>query len=215
MPLRLSRTRKRSVRVISSYLHHSSHLNPDNVLQNEKVNIDSKPLHQCILVYTALDAIGELQKSYQADRKVCNNIFYQIYRLNHILRLNQILFFLLCFTYLTFLHWPKKLLVFSLSRARFSALHAISVVRETLKNYGILSTLDCPTLLAKNYRMKPTLKLLSRSRIPFCHSRQLWRFECVPSANNHFSNGFSSHIHTTLLSYIPSSSFYSRNTLLY
>jgi len=48
------------------------HTNPptiDNVLDNEKLKVDFKPLYQCILIYTALDSLPELQKSYQADRK--------------------------------------------------------------------------------------------------------------------------------------------------
>ncbi|KAG8898195.1 hypothetical protein FRB99_007605 [Tulasnella sp. 403] len=40
-----------------------------NVLDNEQLQVDFKPLYQCIHIYTALDAIEELQRSYQADRK--------------------------------------------------------------------------------------------------------------------------------------------------
>ena len=42
----------------------------DNVLDNDKLQIDFKPLYECIHIYTALDSLEELQKSYQADRKV-------------------------------------------------------------------------------------------------------------------------------------------------
>lgn len=41
-----------------------------DVLDNEKVQVDFKPLFECIHIYTALDSLSELQKSYQADRKV-------------------------------------------------------------------------------------------------------------------------------------------------
>ncbi|KAG9015549.1 hypothetical protein FRB94_000154 [Tulasnella sp. JGI-2019a] len=40
-----------------------------NVLDNDQIHVDFKPLYQCIHIYTALDAIQELQRSYQADRK--------------------------------------------------------------------------------------------------------------------------------------------------
>ena len=47
----------------------------DNVLDNDQLKVDFKPLYQCIHIYTALDALEELQRSYQADRKVCSAIF--------------------------------------------------------------------------------------------------------------------------------------------
>ncbi|GAA6041621.1 hypothetical protein JCM8097_007771 [Rhodosporidiobolus ruineniae] len=40
-----------------------------NVLDNEAVKIDFKPLYTCIHIYDALDAREELQLSYQADRR--------------------------------------------------------------------------------------------------------------------------------------------------
>ncbi|KAG8948108.1 hypothetical protein FRC04_010020 [Tulasnella sp. 424] len=40
-----------------------------NVLDNDQLKVDFKPLYQCIHIYTALDAVEELQRSYQADRK--------------------------------------------------------------------------------------------------------------------------------------------------
>lgn len=40
-----------------------------NVLDNENVKIDFKPLYQCIHIYDTLDAREELQLSYQADRR--------------------------------------------------------------------------------------------------------------------------------------------------
>lgn len=43
----------------------------DNVLDNDRLSVDFKPLYQCIHIYTALDSLDELQRSYQADRKVC------------------------------------------------------------------------------------------------------------------------------------------------
>ena len=51
----------------------------DNVLDNDQLNVDFKPLYQCIHIYTALDALEELQKSYQADRKVLSKSFYIAY----------------------------------------------------------------------------------------------------------------------------------------
>ncbi|KAK4699775.1 exocyst complex component 6, partial [Phenoliferia sp. Uapishka_3] len=41
----------------------------DNVLDNDTVRIDFKPLYQCIHIYDTLDAREELQQSYQADRR--------------------------------------------------------------------------------------------------------------------------------------------------
>jgi len=43
---------------------------PVNVLENETIHVDFKPLFQCIHIYTTLNSLEELQKSYQADRKV-------------------------------------------------------------------------------------------------------------------------------------------------
>ncbi|KAG8961089.1 hypothetical protein FRC03_005785 [Tulasnella sp. 419] len=40
-----------------------------NVLDNDQISIDFKPLYQCIHIYTTLDSLEELQRSYQADRK--------------------------------------------------------------------------------------------------------------------------------------------------
>ncbi|GJJ07614.1 hypothetical protein Clacol_001818 [Clathrus columnatus] len=40
-----------------------------DVLDNDKVQVDFKPLYQCILIYNALDSLEELQRSYHADRK--------------------------------------------------------------------------------------------------------------------------------------------------
>lgn len=42
----------------------------DNVLNNDTVKIDFKPLYTCIHIYDTLDAREELQLSYQADRRV-------------------------------------------------------------------------------------------------------------------------------------------------
>ena len=44
--------------------------NADNVLDNDKIKVDFQPLYQCIHIYTALDSLDDLRKSYQADRKV-------------------------------------------------------------------------------------------------------------------------------------------------
>jgi hypothetical protein len=40
-----------------------------NVLQNETIRVDFKPLFECIHIYTTLNSLDELRKSYQADRK--------------------------------------------------------------------------------------------------------------------------------------------------
>jgi hypothetical protein len=38
------------------------------------LNIDFRPLYQCIHIYTALDSLDELRKSYQADRKAQSDL---------------------------------------------------------------------------------------------------------------------------------------------
>ena len=40
-----------------------------NVFENDTLHVDFKPLFECIHIYTRLDSLDELQKSYQADRK--------------------------------------------------------------------------------------------------------------------------------------------------
>ncbi|KAJ3788694.1 rsec15 [Lentinula aff. detonsa] len=45
-----------------------------NVLDNDKLSVDFKPLYQCIHIYTALDSLDELQRSYQADRKIQSDL---------------------------------------------------------------------------------------------------------------------------------------------
>jgi hypothetical protein len=49
---------------------HTTYLGADNVLDNDKLKVDFQPLYQCIHIYTTLDSLDELRKSYQADRKV-------------------------------------------------------------------------------------------------------------------------------------------------
>ena len=39
-------------------------------MHNDTVNMNFKPLYQCIHIYEALDRKSELQRSYQEDRKV-------------------------------------------------------------------------------------------------------------------------------------------------
>ena len=52
-------------------------LGPDNVLDNDKIKVDFQPLYQCIHIYTTLDSLDELRKSYQADRMVlCHYSFF-------------------------------------------------------------------------------------------------------------------------------------------
>ncbi|OAX44483.1 exocyst complex subunit Sec15-like protein [Rhizopogon vinicolor AM-OR11-026] len=45
-----------------------------NVLDSEKLKVDFKPLYQCIHIYTTLDSIDDLRKSYQADRKAQSDL---------------------------------------------------------------------------------------------------------------------------------------------
>ncbi|KAH9482752.1 Exocyst complex component 6 [Psilocybe cubensis] len=45
-----------------------------NVLDNDKLHVDFKPLFECIHIYTTLNALNELQKSYQADRKAQSDL---------------------------------------------------------------------------------------------------------------------------------------------
>ncbi|EPQ59901.1 hypothetical protein GLOTRDRAFT_33192 [Gloeophyllum trabeum ATCC 11539] len=45
-----------------------------DALKNEQVTVDFKPLYQCIHIYTALDSLDELRKSYQADRKAQSDL---------------------------------------------------------------------------------------------------------------------------------------------
>ncbi|KAF5390532.1 hypothetical protein D9757_002620 [Collybiopsis confluens] len=49
-----------------------------NVLDNDRLSVDFKPLYQCIHIYTALDSLDELQKSYQADRKIQSDLIMPI-----------------------------------------------------------------------------------------------------------------------------------------
>ena len=50
----------------------------DDVLDNDKLQVDFKPLYQCIHIYTALDSLEELQRSYQADRKVSFCVLHEL-----------------------------------------------------------------------------------------------------------------------------------------
>ncbi|KAJ7590888.1 rsec15 [Mycena floridula] len=45
-----------------------------NVLDNEQLTINFKALYECIHIYTALDSLEELQRSYQADRKAQSDL---------------------------------------------------------------------------------------------------------------------------------------------
>lgn len=42
--------------------------------------MDFKPLYHCIHIYTALDSLDELRKSYQADRRVRRITFWMLHR---------------------------------------------------------------------------------------------------------------------------------------
>lgn len=54
-----------------------------NVLDNDKLHVDFKPLFQCVLIYTTLNSLSELQKSYQADRKVRYSIYCLVHSSHH------------------------------------------------------------------------------------------------------------------------------------
>lgn len=41
-----------------------------NLLESDKLKVDFQPLYQCIHIYTALESLDDLRKTYQADRKV-------------------------------------------------------------------------------------------------------------------------------------------------
>ena len=45
------------------------HLTVD-IFNNDQIKIDFKPLYECVHIYTALNALPELQATYQADRRV-------------------------------------------------------------------------------------------------------------------------------------------------
>ncbi|KAG1752614.1 exocyst complex subunit Sec15-like-domain-containing protein [Suillus paluster] len=45
-----------------------------NVLDSEKLKVDFTPLYQCIHIYTTLDSIDNLRRSYQADRKAQSDL---------------------------------------------------------------------------------------------------------------------------------------------
>jgi len=53
------------------YLRPMSNPRLVDVLDNDKLHVDFKPLFECIHIYTALNSLDELKRSYQADRKVC------------------------------------------------------------------------------------------------------------------------------------------------
>jgi hypothetical protein len=44
------------------------------VVENEALKVDFRPLYQCIHIYTALDSLDELRKSYQADRQAQSDL---------------------------------------------------------------------------------------------------------------------------------------------
>ncbi|OCH92199.1 rsec15 [Obba rivulosa] len=48
--------------------------NEFNVLDNEQLQVDFKPLFECIHIYTALDSLDEIRRSYQADRKAQSDL---------------------------------------------------------------------------------------------------------------------------------------------
>ncbi|KAF8917838.1 exocyst complex component, sec15 subunit [Mucidula mucida] len=48
--------------------------NEFDVLNTDELKIDFKPLFECIHIYTALDSLDELRRSYQADRKAQSDL---------------------------------------------------------------------------------------------------------------------------------------------
>ncbi|KAI0921643.1 hypothetical protein AcW1_004442 [Taiwanofungus camphoratus] len=45
-----------------------------NVLDNDQLHVDFKPLYECIHIYSALDSLDEIRRSYQADRKAQSDL---------------------------------------------------------------------------------------------------------------------------------------------
>ncbi|OBZ77174.1 Exocyst complex component 6 [Grifola frondosa] len=45
-----------------------------NVLDNEQLQVDFKPLYECIHIYGALESLDEIRRSYQADRKAQSDL---------------------------------------------------------------------------------------------------------------------------------------------
>ncbi|PIL36939.1 hypothetical protein GSI_00630 [Ganoderma sinense ZZ0214-1] len=45
-----------------------------NVLDNDQLQVDFKPLYECIHIYSALDSLDEIRRSYQADRKAQSDL---------------------------------------------------------------------------------------------------------------------------------------------
>ena len=66
---KLLATKQQTVRTVSYISSCISYIPVDMVLEK----VDFKPLYQNIHIYTALDSLDELRKSYQADRKVSSS----------------------------------------------------------------------------------------------------------------------------------------------
>jgi exocyst complex component 6 len=60
--------KRRTVRTVPHFSFRLPQMSVDMVLETLKV--DFKPLYQSIHIYSTLDSLDELRKSYQADRKV-------------------------------------------------------------------------------------------------------------------------------------------------
>ncbi|GBE80029.1 hypothetical protein SCP_0212310 [Sparassis crispa] len=45
-----------------------------NVLDNDQLKVDFKPLYECIHIYSALDSLDEIRRSYQQDRKAQSDL---------------------------------------------------------------------------------------------------------------------------------------------
>ena len=69
---RLLATKQLTVRTVSHLPSCIPHILVDMVL--ETLEVDFKPLYQSIHIYTTLDSLDELRKSYQADRKVRSSV---------------------------------------------------------------------------------------------------------------------------------------------
>lgn len=47
-----------------------------DALDNDEIQVDFRPLYQCMHIYEALDCKPELQRNYQEDRKVSQLVLF-------------------------------------------------------------------------------------------------------------------------------------------
>jgi hypothetical protein len=115
---------------------HRSSVDP---LDNEQLKIKFEPLYECIHIYSALDSLEELQRSYHSDRKVFHLLLMLLSELMFIQRLNPISFFHHPFPYHHFLPSHKRSSVSSLSRTTFLKQQGVSDRSGKLKSCGTVS----------------------------------------------------------------------------